>query len=102
MAKRKINKSEKVREYLAKNPDAMPGDAAADLKRYGITPGFFSNVKSKLKNHQAPKKHGKKTRDSRAATSEILAAAALIRTCGGVEQAQGVVRDAGEVAKLLK
>ncbi len=101
MGKRKINKSEKVREYLTEHRDAMPTDGAAALKRYGITPGFFSNVKAKLKNDQATKKHGKKTRVSRAATNEVLAAAALIRTCGGAENAKDSIRAADEIAKLV-
>ena len=102
MGKRKINKSEKVREYLTEHRDAMPTDGAAALKRYGITPGFFSNTKTRIKNSQVKTKRGGKRRGSRAATSEILAAAELIRTCGGAENAKDSIRAADEIAKLLK
>ena len=102
MEKRTLNKSHMVREYLKEHPDAMPSAGAAALKKDGITPRFFSNVKTKIKNDQARIKPSAISRGSRSATQEILAAADLISTNGGVENAQDLVRTAGIITDLLK
>lgn len=47
MAKRKVNKSDKIREYLAEHPDASPKTIQAALKEQGVSvsTGLCSNVK---------------------------------------------------------
>jgi hypothetical protein len=61
MAKRKINKSELIREYMKANPNVGPTDAASALtKQHGVkfTPTAVSNAKAAGKT----KKKGRKQR----------------------------------------
>lgn len=46
----KVNKSEKIREYMTANPSKSPKEVAAALKGKGIkvTPGLVSVVKCKM------------------------------------------------------
>jgi hypothetical protein len=110
MAKRrKTNRSEIVRQYLSEHPDEGPSQVAQALKRYKVTPHLVSNVKNKMKKDSSPRR--KKVR-KRSATSvatagadefaSVVAAAQLIKTCCGLEQAQQALKAAGKVAELVK
>ena len=94
MAKRKVNKSKEVREYLAKHPDAMPAEVARALKRFGITAQFVSNVKTKMNSVRA--------KPDSAVENEIIAAAELIRICGDSKKALESIRIAERVASLMR
>ena len=98
MAKRKINKSEAVREYLAENPEAKPKAISEALAAKGIkvTPGAVSTIK-----FQATRKNGapKSKRVSRPAKArrtvggaaanrlkQLMATKDLVDQVGGVDQ----------------
>lgn len=51
MAKRRVNKSEAIRELLAKHPNLKPIEAVAMLnrRRIAVSPQLVSQVKSKFK-----------------------------------------------------
>lgn len=61
--KRKVNKSQAVRDYMASHPTATSGEISAALKKSGIevAPGYVANIKTKSKHGPAPKKAAKKT-----------------------------------------
>ena len=48
MAKRKINKTQLIKDAIVAAPEAKPKEIAAKLKKYGITATYVSNIKSKL------------------------------------------------------
>lgn len=99
MAKRKVNKTALVREYMAKHPDAGPSEVANALKAYKIPAGYVSNIKMKLK-----KGSGKSARRRRAGSAgdNVVAAAAFIKSCGGVDEARRSIEIAQEVARALE
>jgi hypothetical protein len=112
MAKRKINKSEKVRDYLAEHPDAGPTDVANALKRYGISVALVSAIKSKGKTAGRKRRkakvtktrsvRGRKAPATRTGRAEpVIAAAELIRACGGLDEANAALDAAGRVASVL-
>ena len=51
MAKRRVNKSEAIRDVLAKHPDIKPIEAVAMLnrRRIAVSPQLVSQVKAKFK-----------------------------------------------------
>jgi hypothetical protein len=113
MAKRKINKSQKVRDYLAEHPDAGPTAVANALKRYGVSVALVSAIKSKGKTGGRKRRKAKATkrrsvRGWRAAgrrtgrAEPVVAAAELIRVCGGVDEAKAALDAAGRVASVLR
>ncbi len=105
MAKRKsVNKSQQIRNYLQKHPNASPKQVAAALKRFGVSAAFVSTVKSQ----RASRSAGTKSRQPRqagstrnGATEPVVAAAHLIKMCGGVEQAKRALHTASQVAGVL-
>jgi hypothetical protein len=107
-----VNKSQKIREYLADHPEAGPSEVARELKQFGVTAALVSNVKAR---GDAPvrrkKRRGRKRsvtrngapgRRRRAEAQPIVAAAELIRLCGGVEEAKAALNTAGDVASVLR
>lgn len=48
MAKRKVNKTQLIKNAIVAVPEAKPKEIAAKLKKHGITATYVSNVKSKL------------------------------------------------------
>ena len=109
MAKRKINKSQKVRDYLTAHPDVGPKKVAQALKQYGITPGFVSNVKVKMKKIQEgngkPNKRGRpagSTKTADACIDSVIAAATFIGTCGSIEEARRALQVAEEIVSAAR
>lgn len=115
MAKRKVNKSKKIREYMAAHPDEGPTQVATALSRFGITPAHVSNVKAREGTNAAPKRRKKRRatgkRSRRRSTTAgrrtteaepLVAAAELIRLCGGVDEAKAALDTAGQIASVLK
>jgi hypothetical protein len=102
MAK-KVNKSEEVRNHLAANPDEGPSAVSEALKKRGIkvSPNFVSNIKLKLKTHGTPKKRGRRplaaTNGESNGYGTVYAAAAFIRSCGGVHEAKEALAVAARV-----
>src|SRR5437764_6200419 len=96
MAKRrKINMSQAIRDYLAKNPSAMPKDIQAALAAKGIKVGYslISQIKYKAARRgtrKAPSSNRRKPgRPSTAVSFELLVAAKQIADrMGGVERAK--------------
>jgi hypothetical protein len=101
MAKRKVNKTALVREYMDKHPEAGPSEVSNALKAYKIPAGYVSNIKMKLK-----KGSGKSARYGRksgsAAGDNVVAAAAFIKNCGGIDEARRSIEIAQEVARALE
>ena len=111
MAKRKVNKSQKIRDYLAEHPDAGPTEVARALKRYGVSAPLVSAIKARGKPARRKKRKAKATRRTvrgrrarSGATNQaapIIAAAELIRACGGVAEAKAALDTAGRIASVL-
>jgi hypothetical protein len=100
LKKARVNKSAKVREYLKTKPDAGPTEVSEALKAYKISPGFVSNIKTKLrKQNGAVGRRGSKGRGSH---QGIVVAAELIHVCGGIAAAQDALNAAGKVAEALR
>ena len=103
MAKRKVNKTALVRDYMDKHPNAGPSEVANALKAYKIPAGYVSNIKMKFK-----KGSGKLARRRRgsgsanAAGENVVAAAAFIKSCGGIYAARESIEIAQEVARALE
>ena len=93
--KRKVNKTQLVKDYLAENPAAPPKDVAAALKGQGVsvTPAYVSTIKSSMK--AKPRK--KVARKKRAATGDKISLSALLEAkklaakLGSVEKAKGAI-----------
>ena len=63
MAKRRVNKSKLVRDYLAEHPTAGPKEVAEALSKHKISAAYVSNIKFKM-THGTGEANGKPTRRS--------------------------------------
>ena len=107
MAKRKSNKSEAIRQYLAKHPDVSTHDVA---KALNVTPALVYNVKSVLKAKRRRKKTVEMRKPSLSASTvaangvveQVVAAARLIQSCGGTEGARQALKAAEKVVAALE
>lgn len=115
--KTKVNKSEKIRDYIDSHPSAGPKDVAEALKAKGIkvTAGHVSVIKHKLGSKKASKKATKapktpKVKAKTAATAvvaETVAEEAVHATNGhsreslveAIMQAESLVKYAGGLDK---
>ena len=97
VGKRRINKTQLVRDYFAKHPDAGPTEVAEALKKYKISPAYVSNIKFKIRHGI----NGAGSSTGGATPESVLAAARFIRVCGGLDNARKALRAAGEVAEIL-
>jgi hypothetical protein len=112
MARPKINKSQRVRDYLAQHPDAGPTAVARALKRFKISVALVSAIKArnsatsnkkrkaKVKSRSAGGRRGRPPGSQEYAA--IVAAAELIRSCGGIDEAKSALETAGRVASALE
>jgi len=103
MAKRKagVNKTELIKNALAKNPDASPTEIAKDLAKYKITPQYVSVVKSSMKKKTTKKtvkkpgnkssKRSTKTSEPAFTVSELVKANKLAEELGGIRKAKEVL-----------
>ncbi len=100
MARQKASKSEAIRQYLADHPDESAQTIAKTLK---VKPALVYNVKSMMRS----RKNGSAKRGRAAAASangsvdQVIAAARLIKSCGGIEQARLALKAAEQVASAL-
>jgi hypothetical protein len=120
MAKRKVNKSEKVREYIEEHPEAGPSEVSRALQEFGVTPALVSNIKSRTEpGRRKTKKRGAARRGRPRAAARngvprgrrpkaqqqgeaIVEAAKLIRLCGGIEGAKAALTTADQVVSALR
>ena len=102
LKKTRVNKSAKVREYLNSKPNAGPTEVAQALKAYKISPGFVSNIKTKLKKQNGAVGIGRRGSKRNGSHAEIVVAAELIHVCGGVAAAHDALSAAGKVAEALR
>ncbi|MBW3595729.1 MAG: hypothetical protein KY475_00475 [Planctomycetes bacterium] len=96
--KRKINKSQAIRDFVTENPDVGPTETATKLSeslRVKITPQTVSTVKSQMS--KKPKKSGRGRRkqpstNGQVSFNEMMAAKDLASKLGGVEQAERALK----------
>ncbi len=99
MAKRKVNKTAMIRDYMAKHPNAGPSEVAEALRALKISVAYVSNVKTNLKKltRQRPS-----TRTAYASSEgNVIAAAEFIKSCGGLDEAIEAFKIAQKVAQTL-
>ncbi len=112
MAKKKKSKSQAVREYLAENPKAAVADIAKSLK---VSPAIVYNVKSLLKGKASGATRGKvgrpkgtvaarrgKLSNTSPQLSNVIEAARLIQSCGGIDHAKQALDAAEQVAVTMQ
>ncbi len=106
MAKRNTNKSELIRQELAKHPEKSVQDLAKALK---VDASLVYQVKSKMKAKSGSAKRSKRKR--RAAVSStaadgsvqgVIAAAKLIKSCGSIAEARQALKTAEQVVAALE
>ena len=95
MAKTQVNKTQLIKDALAKNPKASPIEIAEGLKKHGISAQYVSTVKSSLKAKKptktAKKKVAKKTvakKSDKVSLGDLVKASKLAEELGGVDKAQ--------------
>ena len=95
MAKKKVNKTQLIKDALAKNPQASPSEIAEGLKNHGISAPYVSTVKSSLKAKRptktAKKKVAKKKvakKSDKVSLGDLVKASRLAEELGGVDKAQ--------------
>ena len=95
MAKQKVNKTQLIKDALAKNPKASPIEIAEGLKKHGISAQYVSTVKSSLKAKKptktAKKKVAKKKvakKSDKVSLGDLVKASRLAEELGGVDKAQ--------------
>lgn len=114
MARKKINVSEKIREYIGANPDARVSEIVAGLKeqKLNVSASLVSGVRQRVKGAPAKKKKrgrpaGKPGRkpgvkavakvNDMVSMSALIEAKAFVAKVGGVEAAQDLIKT---IAKL--
>ena len=104
MARQKASKSEAIRQYLADHPDESAQTIAKTLK---VKPALVYNVKSMMRSRKNGSVKRGRGRGRVAAASangsveQVIAAARLIKSCGGIEQARLALKAAEQVASAL-
>lgn len=115
MAKRKVNKSQAIRDFADANPDAGPKAIVEGLAKKGIkvAPALVSNVKTAAANKKAGgKKPGRKpgrpagsTAKAKAGSSDSVSLNALLdgqnfaEKVGGVEEAKKILTTLQKLGK---
>ncbi len=97
MAKRRTNKSELIRQYMAQHADASASDVAKALK---VQVGLVYQVKASLQK-KTSKRKVRPVASTDTSITQVIAAANLIKMCGSPGQAHQAVKAAEKVAKAL-
>lgn len=101
MAKRKVNKTQAVKDYLKDNPKATNPEVAEALTKAGIkiTAKHVATIKTKMKTRRrAVKKVVAKTG---VGIPEVKAALALLKVTGSLGAAQQALAAAQEIKELV-
>ena len=93
--KQEVNKTEKIRDYLKKNPKATPTEVAAALKKQKVVvkAQYVSTVKSKM-GAKKKSKVAKKTTSKKNVSSDKISLGGLVKAkkladeLGGVDKAK--------------
>lgn len=93
-AETKVNKSEAIRSYLKANPNAKNKDVIAALKEQGIE--VTASSVSVMKRGTKKKAEGQ-SEGGAVGLTQIRAAAAFIKQCGGMEQAEQALKAAKSI-----
>ena len=90
MAKKKVNKTQLIKDALAKNPKASPIEIPEGLKKNGISAQYVSTVKSSLKAKKPTKTAKKKVakKSDMVSLGDLVKASRLAEELGGVDKAQ--------------
>ena len=88
MARRKVNKTQAIREAIAAAPGATPKEIAHSLKLLKITPTYVSNIKSKMKETKKRKTSKTKKTSTKVDLAELIKAKKMVDDLGGVEKAK--------------
>ena len=101
MARRKVNKSEKIREAIEKlgGQEASPKTVVEELAKNGlkVATGLVSNIKDAMKGGKTGRKNGKKRgrkpviNGQMISLTDLVAAKKLVETLGSVEAAQSAL-----------
>lgn len=101
MAKRKVNKSEAVRNYMAKNPNVGPSAVSEALSKRGVkvTPQQVSTIKNNAKNSAKRKTaRGRKpsvmtigAENGVLQVKDLMSAKVFADSVGGLEKAKGLL-----------
>jgi hypothetical protein len=91
MAKRTVNKSQAIRDYLDVNPDATPSVIQQDLLRDGVKVGYslISQVKYKAAaGRKATRRGAGRGRPANISMDELVSAKQIADRMGGLERAK--------------
>jgi len=105
MARRKINKSEVIRDLLALHPEKAPLELAAIIKaEHGVAvpAGYVSTIKSNLKNKGKKGRRKAMKAGGAGPVSEISAAVELVRAAGSLAEARRALETIEEIGKVVR
>ena len=105
MAKKKVNKTQLIKDAVSAAPEATPKEIAATLKKYGITATYVSGVKGKMnakpKKRRRPKASTSKSVGRPATTTDLLdAAIKFIEQSGGLGAAKAAIEKIERIKNL--
>ncbi|MDA1055845.1 MAG: hypothetical protein O3C40_36115 [Planctomycetota bacterium] len=104
MAKKKVNKTQLIKDAISVAPEATPKEIAATLTKHGVTATYVSNIKGKL--NPKPKKRRRKGSPSKiagrpAATPDTLnAAIKFVEQSGGLKAAKAAIEKIERIKSL--
>ena len=90
MAKRKVNKSQRILDYCAENPDAKPKEVAATLnksEKLNISAQYVSTIKSKHRGIGG----GSSTTHRRVDLHNLIEAKKFVERVGSLKAAQDAI-----------
>jgi len=105
MAKRKINKTQLIKDAIVSAPEAKPKEIAAKLKKYGITATYVSNVKGKMDLNAemqsgATASTGNTVGRPATATNSLDAAIKFVEQSGGLKAAKAAIEKIERIKSL--
>jgi hypothetical protein len=105
MAKKKVNKTQMIKQALSDTPEASPKEIAAALKKHGVTAGYVSSIKTQMntkpKERRRPKGSTSKSVGRPATTTDSLdAAIKFIEQSGGLEAAKAAIEKIERIKNL--
>ena len=105
MAKKKVNKTQLIKEAMTAAPEATSREIAATLQKYDVTAAYVSNVKGMI--NAKPKKRGRpkgspsKSVGQPAKTTDSLdAAIKFVEQCGGLKAAKAAIEKIERIKSL--